>query len=216
MKLRSFIAAVMIAAPFLYGTSLPSRETAGRDFAAVVTGWGDSLALDGAVAEQIAMYSREEDDLGENYPATLADRMRRLLLDDAARALSKLPTGPGDPAVEVQFLDAGFANDGGAEPDDGHQRDFEKGFIRIESFAFIPAVGVAPEQVLELFTSPQFRMDVSSRIKRIWPEDRLSCIEVGGVTAILSPTLACNHVDVLIEPGIASEHSQVVAARHCV
>jgi hypothetical protein len=210
MKTILFAAAITVAAPFVFGASAPVSGAAAPDVAALFTAWGDSLPLDEAIAGQIARYSREEDDLGDAYPASLAAAVRRLLLGDAKRALAKLPREPSEPVVEVEYLDAGFANDG-LEPDNDHQRDFEKGFIRVESFAFIPAKEVDPERALELYTSPQFRMDVSSRIERIWQEDGLSCIEVGGVTAILSPTQYCNRVDALIQPGLACEHSQTVA-----
>jgi hypothetical protein len=54
-------------------------------------------------------------------------------------------------------------------------------------------------------------MEVSSRIKRIWMEGEESCIETKGLRPFLSSTLACNRIDELISPGLASQHSQVVS-----
>jgi hypothetical protein len=189
----------------------PATEAGVPDYAAALAGWGDSLELYDGVVEQIERYSAENHDLGRAYAEALAADVRRLVFGDAALAMKGLPTVPGEPVVEVEYLEPGFAVADGNEPDAKHQREFEEGFIRIESLAFIEAEGVTPAQALALFTSPRFRMDVSHRIERIWEEGGLSCIEVGGVTAIMAPTQACNRTEELVEAGLAAQHSQVVA-----
>jgi hypothetical protein len=209
MTLRSNVAALTMALCSICSTSSPAPGPGSA--ASRVSEWGDTLALDKAVVEQIEKYSTEDDDLGGTYPAQLAANVRRRLFADAAVALSRLPKSPAEPVVTVDFLEEGFADRDGTEPPDDPQRDFERGFIRTESLAFIEAGGVSPEEALELFSSATFRMDVSSRIERIWSQNGLSCVEVAGVTAIVKPTLSCNRVDELIEPGLASQHSQVVA-----
>jgi len=186
-------------------------STASEDYPAVIGGWGDGLELDERIAEQIAIYSGEEDDLGPAYPESMASTMRRLVFEDATRALADLRATPGEPVVEVSFLESGFASPDGKERDDKHQRQFEEGFIRTEATAFFAVDGMTAEEAMREYTSADLRMSVSSRIKRIWKDDDLSCVEVKGVRAIMSPTLACNRVDELIEPGLASQHSQVVA-----
>jgi hypothetical protein len=206
-KLTLAIAGALLAA--VPEASAPVAQS--RDYAAVVSDWARTLAVEEAAVEQIARYSREEDELGDAYPADVAAKVRSLLIGDAARALATLPSFRGEPVVEAEFLESGFADPSGEAPGEKHQREFEDGFIRIESRAFIAADGVTPQQALELFSSPRFRMDVSSRIERIWPADGLSCVEVGGVTAIMSPTMACSRVDDMIELDVASQHSQAVS-----
>jgi hypothetical protein len=211
MKLLSTGSAIIVGVLLVLVTDEPAPGAAARDYAAVVSQWAQTLAVEEAAVEQIARYSQEEDDMGDAYPAALAANVRRLLIEDAARALATLPTYKGEPMVEAEFLEAGFADPSGEKPEENHQRKFEEGFIRIESRAFIAADRVTPQQALELFSSPQFRMDCSSRIERIWPEDGLSCVEVGGVKAIMSPTMACSRVDGMDDPEVASQHSQSVS-----
>lgn len=186
-------------------------ESAGDDSVPVIAQWGEELDLDERIVEQIDRYSREEDDLGDSYAPEIAAAVRRLVFQDAVNALGNLPEVGAEPSVEVTYLEPGFAACDGKEPNDDHQRDFEKGYIRIEVVATFEIQGATPEQALRAYTNPEFRMSTSSRIKRIWTEDDLSCVEVKGVRALLSPTFACNRIDELIRPGLASQHSQVVS-----
>jgi hypothetical protein len=186
-------------------------KSAGDDNVSVIAQWGEHLDLDDRIVEQIDRYSREENDLGDSYAPAIAAAVRRLVFQDAVDALGNLPDVGGEPSVEVTYLEPGFVAPDGKEPDDDHQRDFEKGYIRIEVVATFDMQGVTPEQALRAYTSPEFRMSTSSRIKRIWADGDLSCIEVKGVKALLSPTFACNKIDELIRPGVASQHSQVVS-----
>jgi hypothetical protein len=181
------------------------------DYASIVEEWGAALEMDARIVEQIELYSQEEDDLGDGYPARMAAGVRRLILEDAAKGLRGISQAKSEPVVDVAFLEPGFAEEQGREPDSKHQREFEEGFIRIEAMAFFRADGVSPEDALHEFTSKNLRMKVSSRIARIWAEDELSCVEVKGVKALLSPTLACNLIDEIVRPDLASEHSQVVS-----
>lgn len=167
--------------------------------------------MDQRIAGEINRYSREEDDLGDTYAAAIAADVRSLIFGDAVKALEKLPAVGAEQSVEVAFLESGFTTTSGKEPDDKHQRKFEEGFIRIEVLATFELEGVKPEEALRSYTGREFRMETSSRIERIWTEDDLSCVEVKGVKALLSPTLACNRIDELVLPGLASQHSQVVS-----
>jgi hypothetical protein len=114
--------------------------------------------------------------------------------------------GPCEPFVKAEFPSAGFATE---EPDDADER-FESGFVRTEMVACFQADSLDPAALLEIYTSPDFRMEVEGRLERIWQEDGLSCVETGGMWALLDPTLACNRIDRFAEDGIAAEHSQVV------
>lgn len=210
IRLTAIAVAAAVASP-VHTAEAPATGAGAGDPAGLVRSWAETLDVDDGAVEQIARYSAEEENLGPDYPAELASRVRRLLIGDAARALATLAAYRDEPVVEAEFLDAGFANPDGGDPESPAQRDFEEGFIRIESRAFIPAAGVTPQRALEVFSSPRFRMDCSSRIKRIWRQDGLSCVEVGGVTAIMSPTTACSQVTDLKEAGVASQHSQAVS-----
>lgn len=204
------LAVIALACTALAAVTAPAFAPEAADPAADLVAWTEQLPLDDRIAVQISRYSEEKDDVGAEYPGRTAAAMRSLIINDLKRASSELPTG-GEPIVAAQFMKAGFMDPQGMEPDNKHAREFEEGFIRTEATAFIGIEGVTPEQALKIYASPEFRMDVSSRIKRIYDEEGTSCIEVKGVKALLSPTLYCNDVVELVEPGLASEHSQVVS-----
>lgn len=177
----------------------------------VLAGWLDRFPPDEEVIGQIDRYSREEDDLGPGYAAAMAASLRALIVAAAVRALADPAAAPVEPAVDVAFPDPGFADPSGREPDRKSQREFEKGFIRTEATVFLNTGDATPAEALRAYTDPAFRMEMSSRIKRIWDEDSLSCVEVKGITGLLSPTLGCNRVRELILPDLAAQHSQVVS-----
>ena len=83
--------------------------------------------------------------------------------------------------------------------------------MRIEMVACLNGDDIDAEWALRAYTEPDFRMRVSSQIARIWPEDGNSCVETKGVTALLSPTIACNHITEFLTSDVASQHSQVVS-----
>jgi hypothetical protein len=176
-----------------------------------VVAWSRELPVDPRVVAQIDRYSEEEDDLGAGYSARTAERLRALLIHDTYRGLMDLSAAPAEPLVDVAFPDPGFADPDRREPESGHQREFEDGFIRIEARVFLKTDGVTPERALEMYTAPSFRMEMSSRIKNIWTEDGLSCVEVNGIRGLLSPTYGCNRTDLIVRPGWAAQHSQVVS-----
>jgi hypothetical protein len=176
-----------------------------------VVEWSRGLPVDPRAVDQVNRYSAEENDLGDDYASQMAGRLRALLIRDAANALRDLSAAPAEPRVEVAFPDPGFADPDRREPDSKARRRFEEGFIRIEALVFLAAGDVEPERVLRMYSDPSFRMEMSSRIKRIWTEDSLSCVEVNGVKGLLSPTYGCNRVDEIARPSWASQHSQVVS-----
>jgi hypothetical protein len=178
---------------------------------AVLAGWLDRFPPDAEVIAQIDRYSQEEENLGPGYAAAIAASLRSLIVTAAAKALADPAAAPVEPAIDVLFPDAGFADPDGREPDRKSQRKFEEGFIRTEALVFLKTGDATPGEALHAYTDPAFRMEMSSRIKRIWDEDSLSCVEVKGITGLLSPTLGCNRVRELVLPDLAAQHSQVVS-----
>ena len=209
MTIRSVAAIALFVSLIAAATGVDAP--AGDDYASIIGEWGESLELDARVVEQVELYSQEENELGKSYPAKIAAEIRNLILGDAARGLQKPRPANGEPLIDVAFLEPGFAQDQGKEPDSKDQRKFEEGFIRIEVLAYFEVEGVVPGEALRKYSSKDLRMKTSSRIERIWEEDSLSCVEVKGVKALLSPTLACNRIDELVRPALASQHSQVVS-----
>jgi hypothetical protein len=173
--------------------------------------WGDSLALDPRVMVEIERYEKEEAALGRSYSLKLAAGIRQLVLARAGSQIEKIIKGDRNPLVEVSFPDPGFAAKEMRRPERDAERDFEKGFILTEVVAFFEAASVTPQAALDSYTRPDFRMSVSSRIKRIWPEDELSCIEIDGVKVVLSPTSTCSRIEEYHSPGLSVQHSQVVS-----
>jgi hypothetical protein len=182
-----------------------------RGPASVIYSWGEGLEIDQRIVAELTRYSREEGDLGDTYAPAIAADVRRLVFQDAAAALTELPGVGDDVSHDVTFPSPGFAAEDGQAPEGEHQREFEGEFIRIEVLATFQVEGVSAEEALRIYTGRDCRMEGSSRIERIWSEDELSCIEVGGVKALLLPTLACNRIDEMIVAGLASQHSQVVS-----
>lgn len=207
---KKHLAVILLVCAVGASVAAPAFAPQTADPASRLAAWIEQLPLDDRVVAQISRYSEEKDDLGAEYPERTAAAMRSLVLNDVKRALSGLSAG-GDTVVEAEFMEAGFMDPEGREPDDKHARQFEEGFIRTEATAFIGIEGVTPERALKIYASAEFRMDVSSRIKRIYDDGGSSCIEVKGVKALLSPVFYCNDVVELVEPGLASEHSQVVS-----
>jgi hypothetical protein len=198
---------VILVAVIPVSAAAPGEQTP----PSVLAGWLDRFPPDADVIAQIERYSREEDDLGPGYAVAMAASLRALILDAAARGLADPAAAPDEPAIDVSFLDPGFADPDGREPDLKARRKFEEGFIRTEALVFLKTGDATPGQALRAYTDPAFRMEMSSRIKRIWDEDSLSCVEVKGITGLLSPTLGCNRVRELILPDLAAQHSQVVS-----
>ena len=180
------------------------------DEVALLQAWSEGLVVDPRSLAEIARFRYKDDVLGEAYAIDFASGLREQLFRDAVARLEELRDGRSTPFIEIEFPDPGFLADG-AEPARKVERKFEEGFTFSELVAHCRADSATPAQALDYYTSSDLRMATSSRIKRIWVEDGLDCVETSGVTAVLSPTLTCSCVDVLHEAGISAEHSQLVA-----
>ncbi len=56
-------------------------------------------------------------------------------------------------------------------------------------------------------------MSTRSKIKRIWMEDGLDCVETEGVRIVMSPTLYCSRIDEFHDSTMAVQHSQAVSSK---
>ncbi len=167
--------------------------------------WFDALGMDTRVEAEIGRFQHDDRMISDSYRGHVASAIRDLVLEAARVRLAEFAAGGCEPYVKAEFPSAGFATE---DPDDVEDR-FEGGFVKTEMIACF-RTEMAPDSLLAIYTSPDFRMEVESRLERIWMEDDLSCVETGGMWALLDPTLSCNRIDRYVEGDIASEHSQVV------
>lgn len=182
------------------------QDTSGTSPRERIEEWILDLPLPpGAIAEA----TRFEEG-GRRLDGALAEARVRGLRTAALEALSSTVARLEDrgcvPSVDVTFPDAA---DWSAPVQDGIQRAFLRGIVRTVAVACFRS-DASPQEVLELYTSPPFRMEAESRIEGMWEENQTTCIHTGGVPLLLAPTEACSQVARLLEPDLAVEHSQVV------
>jgi len=164
------------------------------------------MDLDPRVPAEVGRFEHDGQLLEDAYRHEVSGAVRGLLVEEATTRVTELAAGSCEPYVKADFPSAGFVTDDPRETADR----FEGGFIRTEMVACFTTSMKDPAAVMAIYTSSEFRMEAESRIERIWLEGELSCVETGGVRALLDPTLACNRIDRYAGAGIASEHSQVV------
>ena len=180
---------------------IPAQEGLATDLGR----WLAAQPLDTRIADEIGRFTHDEAELSEGYRATMAASMRELITMEADQAVAALLLGPCEPSVAVTY----------PRKDDNDQeieaeKEFEKSFIRTEMVACFEENAEAPAAALEIYTAGEFRKEASSRIEEVWVEGDLSCVESGGIKALLSPTKSCNSIRSFLEGGMAAEHSQVV------
>jgi hypothetical protein len=176
-----------------------------------VTAWIDSLGVDPGVVEQLQRFEQEEGDWPDDTPDRLIQAFRKRVRDDVARAVRRIEGGEASEYVRVSFLGPKDFAHGRDETADKRGRKFEEGVIRIEQVAFYPGIELSPAEALETFVDPEFRKATTSRIESLEEDGDLSCLHVGGVTGLMSPTWACNRLSYFGSPSVAAEHSQVVS-----
>ena len=176
-----------------------------------VHAWIDSLEIDPRILQELERFSAEEGDWPADSAKRLAHAFRDRVREDAERALALVENGGLEPYVKVDCLSPEDFARGREETRDKRGKKFEEGVIRTEQLAFFPGETTTPATALGLFVEPGFRMQTSSRIETIYDEDDLSCIKVKGVWGLMDPTWTCNQIHILTQPGVAAEHSQVVA-----
>ncbi len=182
--------------------------SAGRE---AVAAWLDSLPIDERAIGEIELFAREKRRaFDDGYAARLAAGIRRLVGADVERQLGRLSEGVRAPFIKVSILDAGFASVGGKPGDNETARDFEKSFVRIEVLAFFANDTTPPRTALGMYTDPEFRKTVSSRLKTVWNEREEVCIEMGGVQLVLDPVKCCDRVEELHLDDISVQHARTV------
>jgi hypothetical protein len=198
---------MIVVLPLLIMVSSPKADPTRSTVAA----WIDSLHFDGRVADAVGLYAKEKGGVfSEGYTDRLFAGVRRAIGADVERRLAELSGGARPSFVEVTILEPGFADVIGDHPGNDTEREFEKSFIRTEVLAFFPDEDTAPDEALDLYTRPEFRKVVSSRIKRIWEEGEEVCVEFSGVKLLLDPLMYCDRIDDLHATGLSAQHTQAV------
>ena len=191
-----------------------STEAATDDAVSRLAAWADTLPVDPRVIVEIDRYEKDEDSpFGGAYAVSLAAGVRRLAFESVRKALERPVERGGEPLVEVAFMEPGFAGRPAGETASGPEAEFEKSVVRTECIAFLESRDITPAEALRIYAEPGFRMSTRSKIKRIWMEDGLDCVETEGVRIVMSPTLYCSRVDELHDSTMASQHSQAVSSK---
>ncbi len=167
--------------------------------------WLAALPVDTRITGEMGRFTHDDEELSAGYRSAMVATQREFLTTEADQAVAALLLGPCEPSVEVTY----------PRKDDNDQeikaeKEFEKSFIRTEMFWCFETSQDDPTAALEIYTHADFRMEASSRIEGVWTEGDLSCVESGGIRALLSPTKSCSSISRLLENGMAAEHSQVV------
>jgi hypothetical protein len=84
-------------------------------------------------------------------------------------------------------------------------------WVRAEVVACFQGDLTDPEEVLDIYTSPEFRMATETRIRSIDEDEGESCVATRGVPGLLAPSRACNRIERYSGGRIAAEHSQVIS-----
>jgi hypothetical protein len=176
--------------------------------------WADTLPVDPRVIAEIERYGRDEDSpFGGGYAAGLAAGVRRLVFESVRGGFERPVERGGAPLVEVAFMEPGFAGRTAGDTDSGPEAEFEGSVVRTECIAFLETRDITPAEALKIYAEPAFRMSTRSKIKRIWMEDGLDCVETEGVRIVMSPTLYCSRVDEVQDSTMAAQHSQSVSSK---
>jgi len=170
--------------------------------------WLEGLPVDPGVLIEIGRFRSDGDLLEVAY----VDRQAHVLRLAVATRFHDWLAAVRDKGCEafnrVEYTGPGFL---GVEPPDEAAEDFENGFVFVQVGACFENLNSTPEEALDRYTAPEFRMDVSSSIVGISPEGDRECVETKGYPLVLSPTRACNLIHRYVDDRIAMEHSQVVS-----
>ncbi len=173
--------------------------------------WGRSLDVDARIVGELGRYQADGgESLDEAYRWALARAVRQMVFEAAETRVSQVLGEGCNPFVGVTMLEPGFVTREGSGAQPVGSRKFEESIIRTEMVACVDTERDDPEGVLKLYTSEEFRTAAESRIEDMWEDGEGSCMETGGVMAIVDPTRICNRIDRFVQGPLASEHSQVV------
>jgi hypothetical protein len=191
-----------------------AAEAAAGEVVSRLAEWSDTLPIDPRVIVEIDRYERDEDSpFGDAYAVGLATGVRRLVFESVRKALERPVERGHEPLIEVTFMEAGFAGRALQATASGPEAEFEKSTVRTECVAFLESRDITPAEALEIYADPAFRMETRSKIKRIWMDDGLDCVETDGVRIVMSPTLYCSRVDEFHDSTMAAQHSQAVSSK---
>ena len=168
--------------------------------------WGGGLPVADGVGEQMARFESDRESVQAEFVRAQLLQFRRAVFSAAQQGLERIDGEGCRPSIDVSFPDV---DDWNVEDGGSAARDFLRGVIRTETIACFHS-SMSPQDALDLYTSPEFRMEAESRIARMWIEGESSCIATKGVPLLLDRTEVCNGVARLEQPDLASEHSQVV------
>ena len=197
-KMRTIIVTLVLLTA---ATEISAQEARATD----VGRWLDALPLDVRIAGEIGRFTHRDEGLSERYRTATMVSMRQLTTREVDQAVASLLRNPCEPSVEVTY-----PRQDDNDQDIEAEKEFSKSFIRTEMVACFETSSQDPSAALEIYTSADFRQEASSRIEAVWADGDLSCVESGGIRALLSPTKSCNSIERFSGDGIAAEHSQVV------
>ena len=199
---QTVVGVVLCCPGTLMGQATSLKSSAGIRFEE----WGRQLGIHPGVMTEMARFQKGGRHLDLPLASAQARKIRATLLARAQTQFGLLETEGCRPAFDVTFPEAMELG----VPDPGPVLEgFLGGMVRTESVACYET-GASPQEALDLYTSPSFRMEAESRIERMWTEGESTCIRTGGVPLLLSPTEVCNRVTRFLEDDLAVEHSQVI------
>jgi len=203
MNWRGGVMSLILLAAFLPRSEAQEAPTTPPP-AARLSAWGAGVPMDPGVSREITRF--RDGSLGAPFARAQAGRLRQALFEAAEASVERWEREGCRPRVEVSFPEPeawGASELGAAE------RALLAGLVRTEAVACF-RTELSPQEALDLFTSPAFRMEVESRIERTWEEGDAFCLATRGVPILLSPTEVCNRVRRLAHSDLATEHSQVI------
>jgi hypothetical protein len=189
----------------------PQDSSTAQSGGAAIAAWADTLPFEEGAIGGIEQFAKEKSgEFEPGYAPGLAAGIRRLICADVKGRLDALSAGERRSFIEATVLDPGFASPGEIPADDSLEQEFEKSFVRTEVLAFFDNEDAPPREALDLYTDPEFRKAVSSRIERIWSEGDEVCVEMSGVTLLLDPLKYCDRIEELHGGDLAVQHTQAV------
>lgn len=192
----------------LLAIALLGSVPAAGETESIITRWGEAVDIDSRVVTEIGRFEEDRGPFGDGYAAELAIGIHRLVVASAAGVSRKVRDGVCEPFTEVTFPAAGFVT--GVPPSGRSEREFEESFVRTEALACFQT-DVTPREALGIYTSADFRKQVSKRLEEVRAEDGHDCVKVRGVSFVLGPMDYCSRVEELHEKGLSLQYSQVVS-----
>ena len=174
--------------------------------------WGASLPMDQRIGLELQRFGGARS-LDQGYVRAFPQEVRFRIFSSADARVTELLSGQCSPFVNVSIGGSEFGDlphDSPGEEIRRRSEDFEGSLIRTEMVACLETDLSDPEKVLEIYTSPEFRMAADSRIESMWDGPEGSCFETKGVHGLVDPTRGCNRIEDFRGEGVAAQHSQVV------